>query len=150
MGADAGERPGRRALEPLHRRIFTAHAVENGVAVLDLNAEMVEAGGAAGATRIDVEPDIAIAHRHRAAGTGLVGCRHAECGLVELRQLRVIVTDNGNVIDLREHASLLARWAAHGDKMMRPNLPDFRGWGKDVTPPAARLSSAAHRPKASA
>src|SRR5215204_3124221 len=111
---------------------------------------MVEPCRATGAARINVQADIAVADSDGATGACLVGGLHAEGGLIELRQLRVIVTDNGDMIDLREHASLLARWAAHGDKMMRPNVPDFSGWGKDVTPPAARLSSAAHRPKASA
>ena len=48
-------------LEPLHGRIVLAHAVEHGLGVLDLDAEMVEAGGAPGPPRIDVEADIAVA-----------------------------------------------------------------------------------------
>ena len=55
-------------------------------AILDLDAEMIEAGGTAGAARIDVEPDIAVAHRHGAAGAGLVRGAHAEHRLVELRR----------------------------------------------------------------
>ena len=75
-------------------------------AVLDLDAEMIEPGGTAGAARIDVEADIAVAHGHGAAGAGLVGGLHAEHGLVELRELRVVFADDGDVIDLGKHAEL--------------------------------------------
>ena len=57
-------------------------------AILDLDAEMIEAGGAPGAARIDVEPDIAVADRDCARPAG--SCPevvHAEHRLVELREL---------------------------------------------------------------
>src|SRR5262249_29958170 len=69
-------------------------------------AEMVEPGAPAGAARIDVEPDIAVAHRDGAAGPRLGRRRHAEHRAVELLEYRVVLADDGDVVDLREHAVL--------------------------------------------
>ncbi len=78
MGGDAGERPRRRALEPFDLRVCLAHTLEHGFDVLDLDAEMIEPRRAPGAPRIDVEPDIAVADRHRALRPRLARRLHAE------------------------------------------------------------------------
>ncbi len=109
--ADAGERPRGRTLEPFHGRVFLAHALEAGFGVLDLDAEMVEPGGTSGAARIDVQADIAVAHRDRPARPRLVRGLHAERRDIELRELGVVLADDGDVIDLREHSFLPARAA---------------------------------------
>ncbi len=62
---------------------------------------MVEAGGAAGAARIDVEADVTVADRDRRGRALQLGRLHAEDGLIELGELCVIVADDGDVIDLR-------------------------------------------------
>jgi hypothetical protein len=109
VGGDAGERPVRRPLQPFHGRIFLAHAVERGFGVLDLDAEVIEPGLASGAARIDVEPDIAVADRLRAAGPRLVRRAHAEHRLIEQRRLGIVFADDGDVIDLGEHDGLAVR-----------------------------------------
>src|SRR5262249_12191061 len=81
-----------------------AHAIEHGLAVFDLDAEMVETGRAAGAARIDVEADIAVADGDGAAGPRLVGGPHAERGDIELRELGVILAHDHKVVDLGEHS----------------------------------------------
>src|SRR5262249_2641608 len=101
--ADPRKGPVRRPLLPLHHRIMLAHAVEGGLSVLDLDTEMVEPGWAPGAPRIDVQPDISIAHRPRSRGTRLRRRGHAEDRLVELAQLRIVLADDGDVIKLGEH-----------------------------------------------
>src|SRR5262249_42042094 len=69
VGGDAGKRPCRRTLEPFHRWIFLAHAFEYRIDILDLDAEVIEAGGTAGTAWIDVGADIAVAHGHGGAGS---------------------------------------------------------------------------------
>jgi hypothetical protein len=109
VGGDARERSVGGALQPLHARIARAHAIEDRFHVLDLDAEMIEAGGAASAAGIDIEPHIAVAHRDRAPHPRLGRGSHAEHRLVELGKLRVVITDDGDVIDFRKHVAF--SWA---------------------------------------
>ena len=70
---------------------------------------MVEAGRTPGAPRIDVEADIAVAHRHCPGGPRLGRGRHAEHRLVELAQLGVVLAHDGDMIELGEHTGLPER-----------------------------------------
>src|SRR5258708_40056396 len=72
---------------------------------------MIEAGRTPGAPRIDVEPDIAVADRLRAAGLRLVRGAHAEHRLIEQRRLRIVFADDGDVVDLGKHCCLRCRVA---------------------------------------
>src|SRR5713101_5074992 len=67
---------------------------------------------AARAARVDVEADIAVAHRDGAAGPRLLRGLHAEDGAIELLQQRIVLADDGDVIDFREHYALRGRGAA--------------------------------------
>src|SRR5262249_27219745 len=79
-----------------------AHALEHGLDVLDLDAEMVEPGRPARLARIDVEADIAVAHRDRPVGAGSLRRAHPEQRLVEGGEQGIALADNGNVVDLGE------------------------------------------------
>ena len=116
---------------------------KTGLGVLDLDAEMVEAGGAPGAARIDVQADIAVAHRDRPARPGLVRGLHAERRDVELRELGVVFADDGDVIDLREHSCLPAGRPDSSVVEWRI-VPDFRP-RETVTPPAPAPAGASRR-----
>jgi hypothetical protein len=106
MRRDAGEGPVGGTLLPFDRRIIFAQPVEGGLGIFDLDAEMIETGRTPGAPGIDVEPDIAVAHRHRPRGPRLGRSRHAEHRLVELAQLGVVLADDGDVVELGEHTGL--------------------------------------------
>src|SRR3981189_3549662 len=97
--ADPGEGPRRRPLQHLDRGIALGEPREGALEIVDLHAEMIEPGGAARLARIDIEPDVAVAHGHRALGPGLVRRGHAEGGLVELSLQRVLIADDGDVSD---------------------------------------------------
>ena len=68
---------------------------------------MIETGLPPGATRIDIEPDIAVADRLGARRARFVRGAHAEYRLIEQGRFGIIVADNGDVIDLGEHRRLL-------------------------------------------
>src|SRR5262249_36586384 len=123
MGGDAGKWPVGRALEPLHARVVFAHALEHRFCVLDFDAEMIKAGNSSGAAGIDVETDIAVADRHCAAWPRLGRGLHAEHRLVELTQLSVVATDDGNVIDFRKHGVLPVR-SRRGDRSVAHDKPN--------------------------
>src|SRR5439155_15727515 len=102
--ADAGEGTRARALHHLDAAL--AQLREDRLELVHLETEMVEAGRAAGLARIDVEPDVAVAERHRALGPRIGRGAHAEGRLVELALQRVLVADQRNVPELRGHGAL--------------------------------------------
>ena len=104
VGAEAREGAVGRAVEPLHLGIMRREAPEHGLDILDLDAEMVESGRASGPARIDVEAGIAVAQRASARRAVLARWRHGEHRLVELRELGVVLADDGDVVELGEHA----------------------------------------------
>ena len=99
---DAGEGAGRGALQPFHLRVALAHPLVDGLCVLHLDAEMIEARRAARAARVDVQANVSVAHRHGARGARARRRAHAEHSLVELGELGVVFADDGDVVDLRE------------------------------------------------
>src|SRR5262249_41116711 len=103
MRGDAGERPVRRPLQPFHRGIALAHTLEHGLAVLDLDAEMVEAGGAPSPARVDVQAHIAVADSNRATRPRLVRGLHAERGDVDVRELGVVSAHDRHLLVFGEH-----------------------------------------------
>src|SRR5262249_5778409 len=124
VGGDAGERAGRRPLHIVGAGIFGADAVEHGLDLLDLDAEMVEPGRPPGLARVDVETDVAVADRNRAVGAGLRRRGHAELRLVEGGEQRIFLADDGDVVDLSGHGR--APFAAVGllSAVVRP--PSYR------------------------
>src|SRR5262249_46276058 len=87
------------------------------------DTEMIESGGTPRSPRIDVQADIAVAYGDSARWPGLGRCPHAEDSLVELRQLGIIVADDGNVVDLREHVTSLPSTLRRSSRWL--SLPDF-------------------------
>ena len=118
VGGDAGEGARAGPLHPIGTGIFAAYAVEDGVDVLDLDPEMVEASGSPSLARIDVETDIAVADRDGAIDLALRRAPHAEQRFVEARQQGVFFADDGDVIDLGEHAD--SRWLEVNDDAKVP------------------------------
>src|SRR5258706_11475106 len=98
---DSGERACARALDEMDTMLREARAGFLGI--VDLEAEMVEAGGAARLARVDVEADIAVAHGDRALGARVGRRLHAKNGLVESAQQRVLVAHDGDVLELGGH-----------------------------------------------
>jgi hypothetical protein len=128
VGGDAGEGPRARPLHPVGVWILAAHAVEHRIDVLHLDAEMVEAGGPAGLARIDVEPDIAVAHRDGPVDLALGGALHAEQRFIEARQQGIFLADDGDVIDLGEHGRYPAGWEdSAAAAALRPKVPFSAG-----------------------
>src|SRR5215831_1282686 len=120
VSGDARERPVGGPLQPPHARVARAHAIEDRLYVLDLDAEMIETGGASSAAGIDVEPHIAVADRDRAPHPRLGRGSHAEDCLVELGKLCVVITDDGDVIDFRKHVVISCAGRAGDAAMFRP------------------------------
>src|SRR5258705_2753413 len=100
---DPGERARARPLHIIGAGIFGTNAVEHGLDLLDLDAEMVEPRRTPGLARVDVEADIAVAYRDGAVRARLGPRRHAEERLVERCEQRISFADDGDVIDLRKH-----------------------------------------------
>ena len=71
--------------------------------LVDLQPEVIEARRPAGLARVDVEPDVAIAHSDRALGPRIGRGAHAERRFVELALHGVVVADQGNVLELGCH-----------------------------------------------
>ena len=102
---DAGEGARRGPLDPVRLRILAAQQLENARYVFHLDTEMVEPSRTACLARIDIEANVSVTHRDGAHGA-LEQLRrlHAEHGLVEVGQQRILLADDRDVIDLGEHA----------------------------------------------
>src|SRR5260221_3794472 len=105
VGADAGKGARAGALEDLDGGLALAKPRASPLDVLHFHAEMVEPGRAARLARIDVEADGAVADGHGAlralVGRGL----HAEYRLIKSALERVLVADDGDVLDFCGHGS---------------------------------------------
>ena len=97
-------------MNPCSVRILL-HSLEHCLHVLDFNAEMIEPGRTPSLARIDVQTDVTIANSLRALGALLRGRFHLEDCLVKAGEQSIILTDNGDVIDLGEHFIALTSWA---------------------------------------
>src|SRR5258706_2812511 len=105
VGADAreGARPG--ALQNFDCGVALAQPRADSLGVLHLHAEVVEPRRAARLARIDVETHVAIADGHGSLRPLVGSTPHAEHRLVESALERVLVADDGDVLDLRRHGS---------------------------------------------
>src|SRR5262249_52235438 len=120
VGGDAGERAGRRPMHIVGARIFGADALEHGLDLLDLDAEMIKPGRPPGLARVDVEANVAVADRDGAVGAGLRRRGHAEQRLVEGGEQRIFLADDGDVVDLGEHGRAPFRLSAAVEASYRP------------------------------
>src|SRR5258706_280817 len=71
--------------------------------IVRFEADVMEPRRTAGLARVDVEADVAVAHRHRALGPRIGRGAHAERGFVELALHGVVVADEGDVLELGGH-----------------------------------------------
>src|SRR5262249_33967182 len=109
VGAVARERTVARPLHDLDVGIFLGHLVAHLIEVLDLDAEVIEAGLAAAAARDDGHADIAVADRDgRHFPRRVAGDLHPEHRTVEHAERRVVVGGDGQVVELAEHDRFLA------------------------------------------
>src|SRR5215470_931235 len=113
VDAECGEWAVARALDDLDLGVFLGYPRTHPLDVLDLDAEVIEPGLAAGHARIDVHADIAVADRHGGGlEPGVDLDLQAEQRAVEDGQQGIIVRNNGNVIEPGEHSRLLSWFIA--------------------------------------
>src|SRR5882762_9487137 len=105
VGADAGKGARAGALEDLDGGVALAQPRASPLDVLHFHAEMVESRRAARLARIDVEADGAVADGHGALRTLVGRGLHAEHRLIKPALERVLVADDGDVLDFRGHGS---------------------------------------------
>src|SRR5260221_137979 len=94
-----------RALEDLDGGVALAQPRASPLGVLHFHAEMVEPGRAARLARIDVEADGAVADGDGALRTLIGRGLHAEHRLIKSALERVLVADDGDVLDFFGHGS---------------------------------------------
>src|SRR3954454_23391810 len=143
VGAVAGERPVARPLHDLDVGILLRDLGTDFIEVLDLDAEMVEAGLAAAAAGDQRHAEIAVADRNRAdLARGIARRLQTERRAVEHAEQRVVIARDGKVVELPEHSGLLA-------------IPGFtdssdraRSDGSRRGPPCRAWSSPARRSRA--
>src|SRR5262249_4406103 len=133
VGGDPGERPGRGPLHIVGAGML-ADALEHGLDLLDLDAEMIKPGRPPGLARIDVEADVAVADGDRAVGAGLRRGRHAEQRLVEGGEQRIFLADDGDVVDLGEHGRAPFKLSA---AVQQPSYRPTPSHAKSATWPAS-------------
>ena len=103
MHADASKRPVGGPLQPLHLGIVLARSAEHFLHVLHLEAEVVEASLAASLAGVDVEADVAVGDRHGGVRPAFFERAQAEQRFIELAFDGVVVTDDGDVLQLGGH-----------------------------------------------
>ena len=101
---------------------------------------MVEARRTSSLARVDVEAHIAVADRDGAHGA-LHGFRgaHAEQGLIEIGEQRILLTDNGYMVNLGEHAIFPSYSAVEAPVRFMASLAAFTMSG-DVLKASARMA----------
>ena len=105
MGADARERARTGALQDFDGGVALPQPRANLFGVLHFHAEMVEPRRAARFARIDVEAHVAVADGHRPLRPPVGRRPHAEHRLVKSALERVLVADDGDVLDFCRHGS---------------------------------------------
>src|SRR2546423_418694 len=105
VGADAREGPRAGALQDFDRGVALAQSRADPFGVFHLHAEVVEPRRAARLARIDVEAHGAVADGHRPLRSLVGRAPHAEYRLVKSALERVLVADDGDVLDFCRHKS---------------------------------------------
>src|SRR5258706_11539691 len=111
MAAIGGEGARRRALHDVGFSVLLLHALQYGFDIVPHHSQMVDAAYITVATRDDLHADIAIGVDRR-IDDAEAGIFQSEHRLVEFPEHRVLMADDGGMVDLSEHSCLQKIYAA--------------------------------------